>query len=73
MSFCKVLPVWVRRILHVGLHIPSWGRSDDSRIEMVQFHQNYSYEDFIMGFKPQEDGSFRIEEGVSTNFVRGQS
>lgn len=45
------------------------GEKDDSRIEMVQFHQNYSYEDFIMGFKPQEDGSFRIEEGRFYKFL----
>lgn len=46
------------------------GEKDDSRIEMVQFHQNYSYEDFIMGFKPQEDGSFRIEEGRFYKFCK---
>ena len=32
------------------------GEQDDSRIEFVQFHQNYSYEDFMMGYKPVEDG-----------------
>ena len=33
------------------------GEKDDSRIEFVQFHQNYSYEDFMMGYKPLARGS----------------
>lgn len=32
------------------------GQKDDSKIEFVQFHQNYLYEDFIMGYKPCENG-----------------
>lgn len=35
---------------------------DDSRILNVQFHQSYSYEDFIMGYKPK-DGGFEVEPG----------
>jgi 5-methylcytosine-specific restriction protein B len=44
------------------------GAKDASCIEMVQFHQNYTYEDFIMGYKPNEDGGFRIEKGKFYNF-----
>lgn len=36
---------------------------DDSRIMQVQFHQNYGYDDFVMGLKPTEDGGFRFEPG----------
>ena len=32
------------------------GEKDDSRVELIQLHQNYSYEDFIMGYKPSGRG-----------------
>lgn len=32
------------------------GEKDENRIEFIQFHQNYSYEDFMMGYKPVNDG-----------------
>ena len=35
------------------------GVKDESRVEFIQFHQNYSYEDFIMGYKPSGEG-FRL-------------
>lgn len=40
---------------------------DESRIEFVQFHQNYSYEDFIMGYKPVED-RFELKYGIFYQF-----
>ena len=40
---------------------------DDSKIEMVQFHQSYSYEDFIQGYRPDED-SFKLVNGVFYSF-----
>ena len=44
------------------------GEKDDSRIEFIQFHQSYSYEDFIMGYRPDEDGGFTLTNGVFYEF-----
>lgn len=44
------------------------GESNDKYVEMVQFHQNYSYEDFVMGYKPTEDNGFKMERGIFYNF-----
>ena len=39
------------------------GKKDKSKIELIQFHQNYSYEDFIEGFRPTESG-FELQRGI---------
>lgn len=45
------------------------GEMDDKRIKFVQFHQNYSYEDFVMGYKPVNDG-FKLKYGVFYQFCK---
>ncbi|ACZ25417.1 ATPase associated with various cellular activities AAA_5 [Veillonella parvula DSM 2008] len=45
------------------------GVKDPNRVMMVQFHQSYSYEDFIMGFRPSENG-FELKHGVFYDFCK---
>lgn len=46
------------------------GEKKDSNIEMVQFHQSYSYEDFVQGIRMSEDGSFAVRNGVFYEFCK---
>lgn len=45
------------------------GQKDTSRVAMVQFHQSYSYEDFIQGYRPSKDG-FELENGIFYKFCK---
>jgi hypothetical protein len=43
------------------------GYRDPSRVRTVQFHQSYSYEDFIQGYRPSGDG-LTLQQGVFLEF-----
>lgn len=43
------------------------GEKDETRVSLIQFHQNYSYEDFIMGYKPN-GAEFELQRGVFYKF-----
>lgn len=47
------------------------GTKDQERVMMVQFHQSYTYEDFIEGFRPSSGGAgLEIKKGSFYNFCK---
>ncbi|MDL2271248.1 AAA family ATPase, partial [Methanobrevibacter sp. OttesenSCG-928-I08] len=48
------------------------GVKDENRVEFIQFHQNYSYEDFIQGYRPKDEG-FELNNGIFYEFCRKAS
>ena len=44
------------------------GERSTDRIEIVQFHQSYGYEDFVRGYRPTEQGGFDLRDGPFLSF-----
>lgn len=44
------------------------GKKDPSKTEFVQFHQSYSYEDFVQGWRPNSSGGFDLKNGSFYEF-----
>lgn len=46
------------------------GEKNTDRVKFVQFHQSYSYEDFVMGYRPNDSGGFVLRNGVFYEFCK---
>jgi 5-methylcytosine-specific restriction protein B len=80
-SFRRALAIWHQKKNLILQGPPGVGKSfiarrlayalmgyrDPSRVRTVQFHQSYSYEDFVQGYRPSGDG-LTLQQGVFLEF-----
>lgn len=48
------------------------GEKNPNQVEFVQFHQTYAYEDFVMGYRPSDNG-FSLQYGIFYDFCKKAS
>lgn len=80
-EFRRILKIWTDKKNLILQGAPGVGKSfvarrlayalmkfkDPTRVRTVQFHQSYSYEDFVEGYRPSKSG-FSLREGIFLNF-----
>ena len=44
--------------------------TSEDKIQSLVFHENYSYEEFVMGIRPNAEGSFVMTEGIFYKFAQ---
>ncbi|TLP36224.1 McrB family protein [Arcobacter arenosus] len=46
---------------------------NEKRVEFITFHQSFGYEDFIEGFRPNEEGKIYLKDGIFKNISNSAS
>lgn len=62
-------PPGVGKTFAVKRLLRKWFSAGSNQILSLQFHQSYSYEDFIEGYRPNKEGHFQLQPGVFQAFV----